>query len=66
MPSGGDDLGGSKLGGLKINEWLQPRNHPPFWSRWTEWSGTADPLGIWGRPMWQGKKRVSTPCQPPW
>jgi hypothetical protein len=26
---GGNDLGGSKLGGLKIIEWLQPRNETP-------------------------------------
>jgi len=26
MLSGGNDLGGSKLGGLKIIKWLQPRN----------------------------------------
>jgi hypothetical protein len=23
-------------------------------------------MGLWGRPMWQGKQRVSAPCRPPW
>jgi hypothetical protein len=66
MPSGGNDLGGSKLGGLKINEWLQSRQHPPVQKSLNGALWESRPLGIGGRPMCQGKQRARAPWQPPW
>src|SRR5215813_15367088 len=58
MRSGRDDLGGSKIGGRNITEYLQPRNT----AREKSSCGAkreADPIFPGRRPMTQRKKQVS-------
>jgi hypothetical protein len=49
----------SKLRGLNIMKYLQPRNRSPWEVVYMEQKLEADPLFTWGRPMTRRKKQAN-------
>jgi hypothetical protein len=53
----GTTWGASKLGGLNIKEYLQPRKAAPWKVVFAGKKQEADLLCFWGRPMHEGRNR---------